>query len=299
MAGTTATPAQIQQALDKGDAHDWFRQRVFYRSSTAFYRSLELFLGFLTLERECFRTWARVTGYYSRFYFLQAFLNLLQATYVYINGRYAVMLSDGRRIHYRDQQSLPKTMQVRGSHEQWWRLMEAVKHPRDYPVDNIEMVIGRLGFNPKERNEINYSFEYLEGFPELEWFDSGARQMLSHFSPRRRRDSDVTDIERFFEECDPEGVDAGDFYTDDGATLWSYLATYLKLLKELGFEQRFIRTETMAALAEVHLAIRSPQLMTGIVTTASGILSDGFDLEAWITGWRQNPRRGSSFGHCS
>jgi hypothetical protein len=80
---SAATPEQIQLSLDAADARSWFRQRVFYRSCTAFYRSFELFLSFLTLERECFQTWARVTGYYSRFYFLRAFLNVLQATFVF------------------------------------------------------------------------------------------------------------------------------------------------------------------------------------------------------------------------
>ena len=35
-----------------------------------------------------------------------------------------------------------------------------------------------LPFNPK------YGFEYLAGgFPELDWFDSGAKQMMRHFMP--------------------------------------------------------------------------------------------------------------------
>jgi hypothetical protein len=49
---------------------------MFYRSTTGFYWALQLFLSYLTLDKHCYRTWADVTAYYSRFYFIQSFLNL-------------------------------------------------------------------------------------------------------------------------------------------------------------------------------------------------------------------------------
>lgn len=73
--------AGIERELSSGKGWGWFRQRLFYRSCTAFYRSLQLFYAYLVLERRCFSTWADVTGYYSRFFFIQAFLNLILATW--------------------------------------------------------------------------------------------------------------------------------------------------------------------------------------------------------------------------
>ncbi|MBZ5623044.1 MAG: hypothetical protein LAQ69_30595 [Acidobacteriia bacterium] len=289
------TPEQVEDALNTPDARGWFRQRVFYRSCTAFYRSFALMGAFLTLERDAFKTWAQVTAYYSRFFFLQAFLNLLQATYVYPGRGYALLYYDGTRLRYKESRTLPPMMRNAGSHEQWWYLMEAVKHPVDYPIEHMEMIISRLVFNPNKRNTENYSFEYLEGFPELDWFDKGAQQLLSHFHPYARTDRDITNLDRYFEGSNPEDCDPGDFYTDDGAVLWTYLAAYLQLVKHLGFTQEFLATPTIAALGELHLGTRMPTVLEGIVRATADILADNFDLDNFLDGRAQHPERPSSF----
>jgi hypothetical protein len=52
---------------------------------------------------------------------------------------------------------------------------------------------------------LNYDYDYSGGgFPELNWFDAGWKQMYSHFTPQPRVDADITDIDRFFGDCDPE-----------------------------------------------------------------------------------------------
>lgn len=171
----------------------------------------------------------------------------------------------------------------------------AVKRPADYPIESIEMVIGRLVFSPAKRNNENYSFQYLEGFPELEWFDAGTRQMMNHFSPDPRSDRDITDIDRYFEGFNPEYMDPGDFYTDDGAVLWNYVATYLKFLKAIGFHQQLVTTEMIVAIGEVHAAIELPTIFQGIVQSVNDILDDGFDVNSFLQERESDPDRLSSF----
>jgi hypothetical protein len=143
---------------------------------------------------------------------------------------------------------------------------------------------------------VNYGFEYLQGgFIELDWFDSGAKQLLSHFMPYPRRDRDVTDIDRFFEGHDPENVDVGDFYGDEAQMLWCSIKTYLEMLAELGFEQRFVLVENIAALAEIHLGNDYPNLMRGILIAAEEILKQGFDVGKFMADREVNPSKFSSF----
>lgn len=292
--GQTRTPDQVEEAINTPDA-GWFRQCIFYRSCTAFYRSFALLCAFLTLERDAFQTWAQVTAYYCRFFFLQAFLNLLQATYVYSGRGYALLYYDGARLRYRDPRTLPPMMRNVGSHEQWWFLMEAVKHPADYPIEHMVMIISRLVFNPNKRNTENYSFEYLEGSPELDWFDKGAQQLISHFHPRARGDQDITDLNRYFEGYNPEYCDPGDFYTDDAVVLWTYLETYLRLVKQLGFTEEFLTTPIITAVAEIHLGRRMPTVLEGIVRATADILADNFNLDTFFGGRAEYPERKSSF----
>src|SRR5258708_2858407 len=100
-----------------------------------FYRSLDLFLAYLALQKRMFGTWAEVTGYYSRFYFVQGFLNLLQANwfsheeklpapglvnskdkslFIYNTGNEILCLSE--RALYQGLGASSK----RGSHQIWW-----------------------------------------------------------------------------------------------------------------------------------------------------------------------------------
>jgi hypothetical protein len=110
--------------LNTSDGRSWHKQRMFYRSSVAFYRSLQLFLGYLTLDQNCFKTWAEVTGYYSRFYFIQAFLNLCLCTHLSF-GKKATIFFDGKTISCVLDKDLSKGF-CTGSHEIWWSLLELV-----------------------------------------------------------------------------------------------------------------------------------------------------------------------------
>ena len=54
---------------------------------------------------------------------------------------------------------------------------------------------------------------------------------------------------------------------------------YLQLLKSLGFEQKFVKTETILALCDLHIGSEYPALIRGIAKSVSDCLQDGFDLE--------------------
>jgi len=272
----------LQAQLNSADGMRWYRQRMFYRSATAFYRSLQLFLAFLTLDRRNYISWAGVTGYYSRFYFIQSFLNLILATFINIGKFKIFIFHDGQRIVCNAQSDLPKLLQRAGSHDIWWSLMEALKTP-NYPCENLGFILSRLVFNPEQRQNVNYDYEYLHGgFIELDWFDSGALQLLRQFMPHPRPDRDITNIDRFFEGHAPGNADIADFDGDDAQMMWCSLLGYLQMLKTLGFGQRFVLTETVAALSELHIGKDYPTLLQGIVQATAECLQDGFDVEAFI-----------------
>lgn len=287
-------PSDLGHELSSGEGWEWYRQRLFYRCCASFYRSVQLFFGFLALQRRCFKTWADVTGYYSRFFFIQAFLNLILSTWDSLNQCFFYF--DGAQVQCLTKRELSPTARSAGSHEVWWQLMEAVKVPDDYPLADLEFVLSRLVFSPDRRNNANYGFEYLGGgFIELDWFDSGAKQMMTHFMPYPRADGDITDIDRFFAGQDPEGCDAADFYGDESQILWCSLRTLLELLRALDFKQGFVLTENIAALAEVHLGNDYPGLMAGILTSTEEVLQTGFDVDAFLSDRESHPGRRSSF----
>ena len=161
----------------------------------------------------------------------------------------------------------------------WWSMMEAMKCPRDFPLKDWDVVLSRLVMNPDQRNNENYSFMYLSGgFNELEWSDNGAKQMMSHFMPERRSDRDFTDVDRFFQDVAPEDADLGDFYGDtDVQMLWCSIMAYLRLLRLFEFKQSFVKTETLVALTEMHLARDYERVREGISLTISEVLSDNYD----------------------
>ncbi len=278
--------ADLEAALRSDNGFQWYKQRMFYRSATAFYRCLQLFLGYLTLDRHCYRTWAEVTAYYSRFYFIQAFLNLILGTHLSLDRKSsAFVFFDGVSVRCIPDRDLPKSF-GKGSHEIWWSLMEALKSP-DYPCQDLGFVLSKLVFNPEQRNRVNYGYEYLAGgFNELDWFDSGADQMLNHFMPRPRADEDFTDVNRYFEGQDPGSGDVGDFASDNSQIVWCSLVGYLQILKSLGFEQDFVKTETIVALCDLHVGAEFPRLTQGIATSVSNCLQDNFDLESFLTHYR-------------
>lgn len=279
--------------LNRDPGRPWFKQRMFYRSATAFHRTLQLFLGFLTLDGHCYRTWSQVTAYYSRFYFVQAFLNLCGSTCLNVpiaakKNAAAVLYFDGNGIRHIPVDKLPKAFH-KGSHELWWSLMEAMKTP-EYPVEHLSFILSRLVFSPEQRNRINYSFEYLSGgFNELDWFDSGPDQMLNHFMPRPRMDEDITDIDRFFEGVNPEDADEGDFYGDEAQILWCSLIGYLQLVKSLGFSQSFLKTETILALCDLHIGAEYPNTIQGIARSVHAALQDDFDLKSFLEHYQSSP----------
>jgi hypothetical protein len=102
--------------------------------------------------------------------------------------------------------------------------------------------------------------------------------------PIGRADRDITNIDRFFEGSDPADADVGDFMGDDAQILWCSLGLYLSFVKALKIEQNFVRTDTIAALVEVHLKRDAPRIMEGIVRSTDEILQDGFDLQAFLEG---------------
>jgi hypothetical protein len=290
-----ATLESLEAELNTREGFEWYRQRMFYRSTTGFYRSLQLFLAFLSLERHAYRSWGQVTAYYSRFYFIQAFINLLLSTFLNNGKEKALIFFSGEKVVCHDQQrQLPKLMQRMTSHDIWWALMEALKTP-DYPCENLSFILSRLIFNPENRQRVNYSYEYMSGFNELEWFDSGPKQLLSHFMPRHRPDRDVTNIDRFFRGYSYEEADPADFYTDDAGILWCCLIGYMQLLKSLRIKQDFVRTETIIALCELHIGKEYPQLLLGIARSVSESLNDGFDLAKFEEHYNSSEEPGPFF----
>lgn len=271
---------QLLQELNTPEGRETFRQGLFYRSSAAFYRSLQLFCAFVTLERRYYKKWAEVSAYYSRFFFIHAFLNLMGITWF----RKRLMFWDRAQVRSVREADLHRLLRGCGSHEIWWRLMESLRRP-DYPLENINFVLSRAYFDPAQRNRVNYQFEYIwGGFNELSWFDSGPHQLMSHFMPAGRADRDITNADRFFEGYDPENVDPGDFMGDYAQILWCSLALYLSFVQSLRVRQDSIRTDTIAALVEVHLKRDAPRIMAGVIRSTDSILQDGFTLEAFLDG---------------
>jgi hypothetical protein len=263
-------------------------QRHFYRSATSFYRCFDLFLSFLTLQRQRFPTWANVTGYYCRFYFIQAFLNLLQASwfgsedsiprdnlvdphgrnfFVFHNGTDLVMLTKPELI-------LQLGNENQGSHAIWWAIFGSLGDLADFPqLESLEFVLGDGYFNVERRNEVNYSHEYIRGFPELEWFDADAGQMMNHFNfDHGRPDRDITNIDRFFESVDDENADVADFYGDEAQMLWCSVDCYLRILRALEIDQNFISTEKLAALSNAHISHLLPNIHQGIALSVADAL---------------------------
>ena len=140
-------------------------------------------------------------------------------------------------------------------------------------VDHLDFVLTPFTYNPRERNQANYSFRYLEGFIELEWFDNTPEQMLAHFMPWPRADRDFTNMDAFFEGDDPEYVDVADFYDDDVQILWTSIVAYLQLLGGLGIKQEFITSAKLKSLMAVHLGDKYPNIGNGITRVIDSLLN--------------------------
>jgi len=287
--------SDLEKELAKNDAtaqavKTALRQRHFYRSATCFYRCFDLFLAYISLQNKMFGTWSQVTGYYSRFYFVQAFVNLLQANWFanedrlpaagLINRKEAVfyVYNTGRSIAFLNEHELYQALQLgnrRGSHQVWWSIYKSLGQLRDYPqFEALEFVLSDGYFNPASRNEVNYSHEYVQAFPELEWFDSATDSMMAQFSCQSRRgDRDITNIDRFFGDRDPEDCDEGDFYGDEAQMLWCSIDCYLRFLAALKVKQDFVTVEKLEALAAAHFEDRFPNLLKGIIVSTREALN--------------------------
>lgn len=278
--------SEVEKILNSDDAlSQELLQRHFYMSSTSFYRSFQLFLAYLTLDKNRYNTWAEVTGYYSRFYFIQAFINLLQSTLIYMPNkldvknnkeRNFIIYNTGNRIRLLNLNKTGGFEKIRGSHQRWWHLFHELESLTDYPVEEIDFILSDYYFNPDKRNEVNYSHDYLKGFIELEWFDIALDNMMAHYNvcSQERQDRDITNIDRFFEGCDPEYCDPADFYADDAQILWYSIKIYLLLIKTLNINQDFITFEKLESISRIHLHSTLPTIFEGIINSCREILEE-------------------------
>ncbi len=283
--------ADLKDALNDVDAMNWLKQRLFYRGTVCFYRALELFLAVLTLQRHSYKTWSKVTAYYSRFYSIQAILNLFLTSFV---GQRLIYCT-GHRIHVLPKKEWPSLLSTAGSHERWWLLMETLRSPEGLQGEEPDFVLSRAYYDPHRRNTVNYDFSYKAGgFPELNWFDTDVVNMMFHFGPSHRPDHDITDADRFFCDEDPASADFGNFAGDPIQVVWLSLFLYLQTVSKLQIKQNFISTGKIAALTEVHLFKEYPNNARGILLETTRLLGDDFDVDAWIQ-TVQGCRLGQSF----
>jgi len=253
-------------------------QRHFYWSTTCFVRSYHLFLSYLVLDAQGLYSWGIVTGYYSRFYFAKALLNLWLSTWVWVGvgganapKRQPYLLYTGTRgARLVQGKAIPPGLRPRESHGSWWALFGQLQHVADFP-EEFSYVLSDPTFDQDRRQEVNYSDRWMEGFPELEWFDHTLTQMLAHARGfRGREDRDFTDMDRFFTGYNPEDGDVADFYTDEVQSLWNSMLCYLHILDQLRIEQDFITREKLMVLSERALANVLPMGLEGIRRTLNG-----------------------------
>lgn len=248
-------------------------QRHFYWSATCFIRSYYLLLAYLTLDKRGIDSWARVTGYYSRFYAAKATCNLCLAGWIHVEPPTPSPIKKGLYLLYSGTNKvrlLPAqktgSLYRRGSHQPWWTLYDQVRRVRDFPsTEAIQSGLHQYEFTAEERNELNYSERWMEGFPELEWFDSTEEQMEAHANfARPRRDQDFTDIDRFFEGYDPESSDQADFYTDSVQALWHPILAYLDLLDALPMQQDLLSYGKLISLTRRVIGPDYPNIARGM-----------------------------------
>jgi hypothetical protein len=231
-------------------------------------------LAYFSLERKPMPSWAHVTAYYSRFYAIKALLNLFFVNIVTLGSeavddkkRQMILIyltMDG--VKAMSAKKAKSILKVGGSHQIWWALFQQMQHVPDFPdKDGSKFALSDAYFNHASRNTINYSERYLEGFPELEWFDNSEVQMFSHMDMwRPRADRDITDIDSFFADTDPGEAYEGDFYGDDAQIVWHGVRVYLELLSLLKCRQSFITREKLFGLLDRFGKTEYPVLCGGI-----------------------------------
>lgn len=205
-----------------GQPHPALLQRHFYWSTTCFVRCFHLFLSYLVLDARGLHSWSIVTGYYSRFYFAKALLNLWFSTWVWAETQTPKGMKTQQYLLYTGTggvrllmgKGIPGSLRPRELNGSWWSLFAQLQHLPDFP-EEFGYVLTDTTFDQERRHEVNYSDRWMKGFPELEWFDHTLDQMLAHAGFfRGRQDRDFTDIDRYFERYSPEDADPADFYTD-------------------------------------------------------------------------------------
>ncbi len=253
-------------------------QRHFAWSATCFVRAYSLLLTYVIISRRGLSSWATVTGYYSRFYSAKALANLCLASWVDVDLRASnggpshgknwkfLVYTGAEHTRLIEGSRLPTSMVPNASHERWWRLLDQLRHIPDLAeTDPMTTALQPWPFTSERRNEVNYSDVWMEGFPELEWFDTSVEQMLAHMSfASARQDDDFTDIDRYFVGMDPESADVADYYTDPAVALWQTVIAYLDLVGILVPAQNVVTTDKLIALAERTLGSDSPRTLEGL-----------------------------------
>lgn len=89
-----------------------------------------------------------------------------------------------------------------------------------------------------------------------------------------RPDRDITDIDAFFSGTNPEDMDVGDFYGDEGQIVWHGVRVYLELLSSIDCRQSFVTREKLFGLLERFCEKESPVLCSGIKKAVADYLPD-------------------------
>jgi|GEM_PF-3577250 len=262
-----------------------FKQKFIYNSTLCLFRSFDLLLSHITLDAKNFHTWSNVTAYYSKFYLIKAVNFLLQRGYIELKrgdkplkGRndckfYFFLLDGGYRIFSEGTREFNYLKSKgNGSHQKWWTLMETIKDIKGIEsFERVGFLLDKYWINPQIRNEINYSLEYLEGFRELEWFDSNLKD---HHRILRGSNNNFTSMSNFFANTPPEDCDLGDYYTDIKVILWESILCYLELYKDLIGENQIFRIDNLFELLDIH-GVKS--LNPNVYSSIKQIISDIFE----------------------
>ncbi|PGS49897.1 hypothetical protein [Bacillus sp. AFS041924] len=255
----------FEKNLDKEITNE-FKQKFIYNSTVCFYRSFDLFLALVTLESRKFNTWSEVTAYYSKFYIIKAICFLFQRGHMVLNSLGSRPLNDKndkKFFFYFDTKlqlfnhKTPEYKELfkngKGSHQVWWSLLNSLKGIVGIKNERFNFVLDQYLTNPSIRNEVNYSLEYLEGFHELEWFDSNIQDRFNRMNyTDSNKLRDFTSKERFYQNTHPEQIDEGDYYTDIRVFIWESLLCYLEIFKDLLGDNFLLKRENIEYLLEAH-----------------------------------------------
>ncbi|KAA0761716.1 hypothetical protein [Bacillus sp. TE8-1] len=253
----------LKQNTDMAVSNE-FKQKFIYNSTLCFYRAFDLFLALLTLKSRKFSTWSEVTAYYSKFYIIKAICFTFQRGYMVLNTskneplknkndkKFFFTFDSGIQVYNQ------KTIEYKllfennlGSHQVWWTLLETLKGVKGLRNQRFQFLLDQSLSNPAIRNEVNYSLEYLEGFNELEWFDTNIKERFNRNSTLFYH-KDFTSKDRYFYNIHPEDIDEGEYYTDLRVFIWESLLCYLEITKDLLGENFLLKMDNIVALLDEH-----------------------------------------------